>query len=47
VLTNREKQTPLKCTFLTDNFRWDDVIETLSVGYYNYYILKYSEELQK
>lgn len=26
---------------------WGDVIETLSVGYYNYYIKKYSEELQK
>lgn len=26
---------------------WGDVIETLSVGYYNYFIKKYAEELQR
>lgn len=29
------------------NFRWDEVIEILSVGFYNFYLKCYSDELRK
>lgn len=44
---NKERKVSTTKMYLFLYFSWDDVIETLSVGYYNYYIIKYSEELQK
>lgn len=40
---NKERKVSTIKMYYFCYFRWDDVIETLSVGYYNYYIIKYSE----